>query len=106
MSDMGSSTVQPMDGAEACPNIQVKASDSVSAGKQAMVTTTLVGGQGTPSFTWSVSRGTIASGQGTQHIMIDTGGLSGATIVATVKIGGLKTECATNSATASILVGN
>ncbi len=95
----------PMDGTEPCPNIQIKGSDSVPAGKPAEVTTTLIGGQGMPSYSWSVSKGTISSGQGTPHITVDTAGLAGSTVTATVKLGGLKTECATNSATVSILVG-
>ncbi len=95
----------PMDGTEPCPNIQIKGSDSVPAGKQAEVTTTLIGGQGSPSYTWAVSKGTIASGQSTPHITVDTAGLAGASITATVKLGGLKTECATNTATVTILVG-
>lgn len=102
----GSSQAMPMDGTEPCPNIQIKGSDSVPAGTKAEVTTTLVGGQGTASYSWSLSKGTIASGQGTPQITVDTGGLAGSTVVATVKLGGLKTECATNSATVSILVGN
>jgi hypothetical protein len=40
------------------------------------------------TFNWSVSGGTITSGQGTPNITIDTRGLRGQTVTATVEVGG------------------
>jgi len=45
------------------------------------------------TFNWSVSSGTISSGQGTPSITVDTTGLGGQTVTATVEIGGLPPEC-------------
>jgi hypothetical protein len=62
------------------------------------------GDQGvTPTFNWTVSAGTISSGQGTSTITVDTTGTGGQTITATVDVGGYSRECATSdSCTASI----
>jgi hypothetical protein len=53
--------------------------------------------QGTPvvseTYNWTVSAGTITSGQGTSSITVDTKGLGGQTITATVEIGGLDPTC-------------
>lgn len=59
----------------------------------------------TLTFNWTVSAGTITSGQGTEAIQIDTAGIGGQTITATVTVGGLDASCANNSATCSIQVG-
>lgn len=95
----------PVDPEEACPAIQIKAPDSVPQGSKARVTANLVGGAGRPTFRWSLTAGTIVSGQGTATIQIDTSGLGGTGISATVDLGGLPRECATTSASASFLVG-
>jgi hypothetical protein len=84
--------------------MQVKAPDSVPAGTQVKVTTTQVGGT-TPTFRWSLSAGKIASGQGTPNIVVDSTGLAGSTIVATLELGGLPATCATTSTNVSVLVG-
>jgi hypothetical protein len=96
---------QPGQGEPACPSIQVKAPDSVSAGTQARISTTLVGIQGTATFKWTVTGGKLASGQGTPTIMVDTAGLAGASVTATVELGGLSKQCVTTTASASVLVG-
>src|SRR6266550_2457058 len=54
--------------------------------------------QGTPTvsetYNWSVSAGTITSGQGTPPITVSAAGLAGTTITATVEIGGVDPTCA------------
>jgi hypothetical protein len=45
------------------------------------------------TYSWSVSDGAITSGQGTDKIEIDTTAAQGATITATVEIGGAPREC-------------
>ena len=96
----------PPSGEEACPAIQLKAPDSVPQGSKARVTANLVGGAVRPTFTWSLTAGTIVSGQGTATIQVDTSNLGGTGITATIDLGGLPRECATTSASATFLVGN
>jgi hypothetical protein len=49
------------------------------------------------NFTWTVSAGRIVNGQGTRVISVDTKGLKGQTIIATVKVSGF---CSTGAACA------
>jgi hypothetical protein len=46
-----------------------------------------------PVFNWSVSAGTIEKGQGTDEIMVDTAGLGGQEIIATVELSGAPPGC-------------
>ena len=46
-----------------------------------------------PTYNWTVSAGTIASGQGTDTITVDTANTGGQTITATVELGGLDPSC-------------
>ncbi len=41
------------------------------------------------TYNWSISAGTITSGQGTSSILVDTQGLGGQTVTATLEIGGI-----------------
>jgi hypothetical protein len=88
-----------------CPAIQLKAPDAVGAGSQARFSAVLVGGPRSQSYTWSVSTGRIVSGQHAANLVVDTGGLAGASITATLEVGGLSTQCATTTASTSVLVG-
>jgi hypothetical protein len=56
------------------------------------------------TYNWSVSAGTISSGQGTSTITVDTNGLAGQSVTATVSIGGADPSCTgtTASCTTSI----
>ena len=67
---------------------------SVSAGDSAA----------TYTYNWSVSAGTITSGQGTSSITVDTAGSGGQSVTATVSIGGADPSCTgtTASCTTSI----
>ena len=47
----------------------------------------------TPEFKWKLSAGTITSGQGTAEITIDTGGLGGLEVLATVELSGIPLGC-------------
>src|SRR6185295_5501764 len=51
-------------------------------------------GDMTVTYNWSVSAGTIESGQGTSSITVDTAGLGGQSVTATVEVGGLDPSCA------------
>jgi len=79
-----------------CPTITVSCpTEAIQPGSPATVTANLTGGDPnvTPTYNWSVSEGTISSGQGTASITIDTTGLAGRNVTATVEIGGLAPEC-------------
>jgi hypothetical protein len=45
------------------------------------------------SFNWTVSAGTISGGQGTTTMTVDTTGLGGQNITATVEVGGFPEQC-------------
>ena len=45
------------------------------------------------TYNWSVSAGTISSGQGTSSITVDTAGIGGQSVTATVDIGGVAANC-------------
>lgn len=78
-----------------CPTVSTSCPDSVDEG--APVTFKAQFHQGTPAvsptYNWSVSAGTITSGQGTDTIMVDTTGKGGQTITATVDVVGVDPTC-------------
>jgi hypothetical protein len=79
-----------------CPDISISCpTGEVAPGSPATVSVNLSGGDPNASVTynWSVSAGTISSGQGTPSITVDTTTLAGQTVTATVEIGGLPPEC-------------
>jgi hypothetical protein len=89
-----------------CPTVRVSCPDSVPVGSPITFTASVEGGDTsvTPTFNWSVSAGTITSGQGTSSITVDTTGIGGQTVTATVDVGGYGAECrASNSCTTSVL---
>jgi hypothetical protein len=92
--------------AVSCPTVRVACPDTATAGSPVTFTANVEGGDPnvTPTFNWTVSAGTISSGQGTGSITVDTTGVSG-TVTATVDVGGYGRECSTsNSCTTSIPV--
>ena len=54
-------------------------------------------------YKWIISAGTITTGQDTSSITVDTTGLGGVTITATVEVIGLKESCSTASGTVSVI---
>jgi hypothetical protein len=90
-----------------CPTVTVDCpTGAVQPGTPATVTVNLSGGAAglAPTYNWSVSDGTITSGQGTPSITIDTTGQAGKNITATVQLGGLPPECqATASCSFSVV---
>lgn len=78
-----------------CGAVSANGPDSADDG--APVTFHAVYDQGTPTlsptYNWTVSAGTITSGQGTSVITVDTGGQGGQTITATVECGGVDPRC-------------
>lgn len=77
-----------------CPNIALCCHASVKQGMLGPFTATLGGTDGVkPSFNWKLSAGQVAEGQGTQEILIDTKGLKGGTLIATLEVGGFGPRC-------------
>jgi hypothetical protein len=74
-----------------CPTVSVSCPSEVDAG--APITYTASVGDGNVTYNWSVSAGTISSGQGTSTITVDTAGLAGQTVTATLEVGGLAPSC-------------
>jgi hypothetical protein len=79
-----------------CGSVTASGPDSADDG--APITFHAVYNQGTPvvspTYSWSVSAGTITGGQGSDTITVDTKGTGGQTITATVELGGLDPSCA------------
>src|SRR6185436_4237485 len=71
-----------------CPTVSVSCPSDVDQGSPITFTAS-VGGDANVTYNWSVSAGTISSGQGTSSISVDTAGLGGQTVTATVELGGL-----------------
>lgn len=97
--------VAAQDAAASCPTVTVSCPDSVPAGAELTFTASVSDGDGgvTPTYNWTVSAGSISSGQGTSAIVVDTTGTAGYTITATVDVGGFPRECSTSqSCTTSV----
>ena len=87
-----------------CPTTKVACRDSVYAGEKLIITADVRGGdsQVTPTFNWSVSAGSIASGQGTPTIEVNTSEVAGdSTVTATVDVGGFDRTCGYGAVAAS-----
>ena len=78
-----------------CPQVSVSCPSDVGPGEPITYTASVSGGESGATFTynWSVSAGTISSGQGTSTITVDTAGLGGQSVTATVSIGGADPSC-------------
>ena len=88
-----------------CVSIGVSGPSGVTNPGDSMTFTANVGGGGDYTYTWTVSNGTITSGQGTPSITVATNrDMAGQNVTATVDVGGLCPECPrTASETAGIL---
>ncbi len=78
-----------------CPNVSIYCPDVQQAGTPVTFTASVSGGTAgvTPAYNWVVSAGQIISGQGTATITVDTAGLAGQPITATVEVAGYNLEC-------------
>lgn len=81
-----------------CPTVNVTCPDTVEAGQPITFTANVSGGDPNVSATynWSVSSGSISSGQGTPSITV-TGAAGGTPVTATVNVGGYPPECNTTA---------
>ena len=91
-----------------CPVVSVSCPSEVDANQPITFTASVSGGEAgaTWTYNWSVSAGTISSGQGTSTITVDTTGIAGQSVTATVSIGGADPSCTgtTASCTTSVKV--
>jgi hypothetical protein len=78
-----------------CPNVTINCPDVQQAGTPVTFTASVSGGTPgvAPVYNWTVSAGQILSGQGTQTITVDTAGLAGQPITATVEVAGYNLDC-------------
>ena len=78
-----------------CPNITISAPDTSPVGAPVTFSATVSGGTPgiTPALNWTVTAGTITSGQGTNSITVDTTGLSGQSITANLAVEGFNRNC-------------
>jgi len=84
----------------ACPTVSVSCPDTGTIGTPVTFTANVSGGDTnvTPTYNWTVSAGTISSGQGTSSITVDTSSVAGGTtITATVDVGGYDRSCSTSN---------
>jgi hypothetical protein len=81
-----------------CPAVEVTCPTALGIDQPVTFTSRYTGGTAgiNPVFNWTVSAGTIVEGQGTDTIKVDTTGLAGQTIRASLSLGGYNLECAAN----------
>ena len=85
-----------------CPTVNVSCPSDVDQGSPITYTASMTGDMSV-TYNWTVSAGTISGGQGTSSITVDTAGLGGQSVTATVELGGLDPSCSrTASCTTSI----
>ncbi|HEX8845578.1 MAG TPA: hypothetical protein VF791_13080 [Pyrinomonadaceae bacterium] len=79
-----------------CPNISISGPDVVPVGAPVTFTASVSGGTPgvVPIYNWTISAGTLTSGQGTPSITVDTTGLAGQSITADLFVEGFKLRCA------------
>src|SRR5215217_1272581 len=84
-----------------CPAIEISCPTNVVMDQPLTFTSRYSGGvpaNVTPVYNWTVSAGTIIEGQGTDTIKVDTNGLAGQTVRASLSMGGYNLECAADCA--------
>jgi hypothetical protein len=84
-----------------CPAVEIVCPTSVALDQPLTFSSRVTGGvpaNVAAAYNWTVSAGTIISGQGTDTIKVDTTGLGGQTIRASLSVGGYNLECAADCA--------
>ena len=78
-----------------CPNVAIECPDRVVVNEPLTFRSTVSGGS--PGvrqvYNWTVSAGRIVDGQGTDTIHVDTTGLAGQSVTATLSMGGYNLDC-------------
>jgi hypothetical protein len=78
-----------------CAKVSVTCPEEIDATKPIKFTAKVVGGKrfGEVAYNWTVSKGTIVFGQGTDSIQVDLKGEDCRGVTATVEVGGLDPSC-------------
>ena len=78
-----------------CPNVAIECPDKVVLGEPLTFRSTVTGGSSSvaQTYNWTVSAGRITDGQGTGTIHVDTTGLAGQPVTATLSMGGYNLDC-------------
>ena len=78
-----------------CPNVSVNCPDNIESTKPTKFTARVVGGKPRSelSYGWSVTKGTIKSGQGTSTIEVELNGQDFQGLTATVEVNGFDPNC-------------
>ena len=81
--------------ARVCPNVSIVCPDNVLVDKPLTFSSNVTGvlAGSTPVYYWTVSAGRIIEGQGTSSISVDTTGVAGQTVTATISISGYNLDC-------------
>ena len=84
-----------------CPAIEIICPTTIAIDQPLTFSSRATGGipaNINPGYNWTVSAGPIISGQGTDTIKVDTKGLAGQTVRATLSMGGYTLECSADCA--------
>ena len=83
-----------------CPNVEIVCPTDIVIDQPLTFRSTALGGTAgaIPTYNWTVSAGTIIEGQGTSSIRVDTTGLAGETIKASLSMGGYNLDCSASCA--------
>ncbi len=78
-----------------CPSISIACPTNLGVDQPLTFTANVTGGTAgiSPTYNWTVSAGTISAGQGTNSITVNTKGLGGQTVKATLSMGGYNLDC-------------
>jgi hypothetical protein len=78
-----------------CPVVEVNCPTNIGIDQPLTFSARVSGGNPpvSPVYAWTVSPGTIVEGQGTSTIRVDTTGLAGQTVTATLSMGGYTLNC-------------
>ena len=78
-----------------CPNVAIECPDKVVLGEPLTFRSAVTGGSSSvaQTYNWTVSAGRITDGQGTGTIHVDTTGLAGQAVTATLSMGGYNLDC-------------
>jgi hypothetical protein len=88
-----------------CPTVSVSCPSQADPGTPVTFTASVSNDSGLSlTYNWSVSAGTISSGQGTSTITVDTANLGGQTVTATVSLGGADPSCTGTTASCSVTI--
>jgi hypothetical protein len=79
----------------ACPNVEMVCPTNVAVDQRVTFSANVYGGIPlvSPAYNWTVSAGSIIEGQGTSSINVDTTGLAGQMIKATLSLDGQALDC-------------